>query len=178
MFKFLRKRVRSAPYLPVSVQDRPSTISESEHARCRRVLLEIPSPEAFTEPDVEERELWRTGKLVPWYISLHLDSGHHEGPEVDTACLTEEPAVDNWELGHLYPSWDQTVALARLLGVRVRNLTHPEARPHHQSERPMGRPGRHVAILSFEPSAVEAAGGTIPENTHLPVAPPSGGATP
>lgn len=156
MFKFLRRRTRPTPYLPVSAEDRPSTISESEHERCRSILYDIPTPEAFAEPDEEERELWRAGKLVPWYITFHLNSGDHNGPQVDIACHAEEPAVDNWELGRRYPNWDQTVALARLVNVRVRNLTHPEARPHHQPERPKRRPGRQVAILSFEPSAVEA----------------------
>ncbi|MDJ0434682.1 hypothetical protein [Rhodococcus qingshengii] len=161
VLKFLRKRARPTPYLPVPAHDRPSTVSESEHQRCRNILFGIPAPEPFAQPDDEERELWRTGKLVPWYITCRLDGGRHNGPEVDIACHAEEPAVDNWELGRLYPNWGQTVALARLLNVRVRNLTHPEAHPHHQPERPVRRPGRHIAILSFEPSAVQAVCGGL-----------------
>ena len=57
-------------------------------------------------------------------------------------------------LGRVYPRWDQTVALARLLDVPVRILTHPDARPHHHANRPRRR---DLAILSFEPSAVRAA---------------------
>lgn len=156
MFKFFRKRTYPAPYLPVSTDGPPSTISESEQARARNIVFGFPPSETFTEPDDEERELWRTGKLVPWYITRWLNRGQHNGPQVDIACRAEEPAVDNWELGRLYPTWDQTVALAQLLNIRVRNLTHPEAYPHHHPERPIRRPSRDVAILSFEPSAVQA----------------------
>lgn len=159
MFRFLRRRAdtRTSPYLPVPTDGQPSALPESERVRCVNIIHGLPAPEVFTEPDDEERGLWLAGKLVPWYISCRLDSGHHYGPQVDIACHAVEPAVDNWELGRLYPSWDQTVALARLLDVRVRNLTHPEASPYHQPERPIRRPGRHVAILSFEPSAVQVA---------------------
>ncbi|MYV31821.1 hypothetical protein [Rhodococcus sp. KB6] len=49
----------------------------------------------------------------------------------------------------------KTVALARLLNVQVRDLTHPEATPRHHADRPVHRlPG--LAILSFEPVAVDA----------------------
>lgn len=159
MFKFFRKLTGTSatPYLPVPTNGQPSVLSETESARCKSILLGLSASETFAEPDGEEHELWRTGKLVPWYITCLLDSGHHYGPQVDTACHAAEPAVDNWELGRLYPNWDQTVALARLLNVRVRDLAHPEARPRHQPERPVRRPGRHIAILSFEPSAVHLA---------------------
>lgn len=58
-----------------------------------------------------------------------MSLGGHFGPEVDAACLAEEPAVDRWEVGVEYPSWEQTVALARFLDVRVRDLAHPDAEP-------------------------------------------------
>nr|WP_233279774.1 hypothetical protein [Prescottella equi]ARX59759.1 hypothetical protein pVAPN1354_0090 [Prescottella equi]ARX59906.1 hypothetical protein pVAPN1557_0090 [Prescottella equi] len=50
------------------------------------------------------------------------------------------------------------MALARLLGVRVRTLTHPDAEPRHHEKRPThGIKG--LAILSFEPAAVHAVTG-------------------
>lgn len=58
-----------------------------------------------------------------------MSLGGHFGPKVDAACLAEEPAVDRWEAGVEYPSWEQTVALARFLDVRVRDLAHPDAEP-------------------------------------------------
>ncbi len=77
-------------------------------------------------------------------------------PDVDTACLAEELAVDRWEVGVEYPSWEQTVALARFLDVRVRDLAHPDAEPRHHEVRPRLKISG-LAILSFEPSAVAAA---------------------
>lgn len=115
----------------------------------------------FVEPDDDEHQLWKAGKLVPWYITHLLDSGNHAGPAVDIACKAREPAVDRWEVGSEYPSWEQTVALARLLGVRVRVLTHPDARPRHHENRPPRRIAG-MAILSFEPAAVQAVTGTVP----------------
>ena len=85
-----------------------------------------------------------------------MSLGGHFGPEVDAACLAEEPAVDRWEAGIEYPSWEQTVALARFLDVRVRDLAHPDAEPRHHEVRPRLKMSG-LAILSFEPSAVAAA---------------------
>ncbi|WP_064257325.1 hypothetical protein [Rhodococcus sp. HS-D2] len=48
-----------------------------------------------------------------------------------------------------------TVALARLLDVRVRDLAHPDAEPrHHEARPPLKMSG--LATLSFEPAAVAA----------------------
>ncbi|WP_137725605.1 hypothetical protein [Prescottella subtropica] len=69
-----------------------------------------------------------------------------------------EPAVDRWEIGREYPTWDQTVALAQLLGVRVRDLTHLDADPKRETRPRMRLPG--MAILSFDPEAVAATTGT------------------
>lgn len=131
-------------------------MSEEETARFRRIAEQFAVTGPFTDPDDHERELWRAGKLIPWYITALLDHGGHVGPQVDLACHAQEPEVDRWEAGQLYPTWDQTVALARLLDVRVRDLTHPEAAPRHHADRPARRL-HGVAILSFEPAAVDAA---------------------
>lgn len=156
MFKFFRERAGTRPPsdVPALSNEHPPAVSEEEFTRRRNIWLGLANSEPFTEPDSEERELWRDGKLVPWYITYHLDSGNHYGPQVDIACHTEEPAVDLWEVGRLYPRWDQTVALARLLDVRVRDLAHAEARPHHHPDRPTRGGSRRIPILSFEPSAV------------------------
>lgn len=113
------------------------------------------SRESFCAPEGHDYQLWRAGKLVPLMITTLLDRGRHTGPGVDRACNTKEPDVDLWEVGVRYPRWDQTVALAELVGVRVRTLAHPEGRPRHHSKRPRRRMGPGFAILSFEPSAVE-----------------------
>ena len=110
--------------------------------------------ERFSEPDEAERELWRTGKLVPAYISKLLDSAHLYGPGVDAACNAVEPEVDLWEVGRLYPRWDQTVALARLLDVPVRALANPDAEPEVLESRPHKRSGFGL-VTSFDPETVE-----------------------
>ncbi|WQB72132.1 hypothetical protein SCD75_00040 (plasmid) [Prescottella equi] len=154
MFKFLRRR----PATPGPVMGQPvASASAAERDRLRAFSTDFDA-QPFAEPDDDEHELWKAGKLVPWYITGLLDAGHHVGPSVDIACGAREPAVDRWEAGSLYPSWEQTVALARLLGVRVRTLTHPDAEPRHHETRPThGIKG--LAILSFEPAAVHAVTG-------------------
>ena len=73
----------------------------------------------------EEFEAWREGLLSPRAITAALDARALYGPEVDRACGVEEPAVDQWEAGQLYPSWEQVQALARLTGVGVQFFTRP-----------------------------------------------------
>ncbi|MDV6246297.1 hypothetical protein [Rhodococcus opacus] len=160
MFTFLRRRSATASDQTATQQPGVGRSVESaspeELTRLRRFASDFAVSGPFVEPGSDEHDLWRAGKLVPWYISHLLDGGQHSGPAVDIACHAEEPAVDRWEAGQLYPTWDQTVALARLLDVPVRDLTHPDARPHHHPNRP-GRRRRDLAILSFEPSAVHGA---------------------
>ncbi len=57
---------------------------------------------------------WRLGRLRPYRITMALDSRALEGPEVDRACKVEEPAVDQWEAGERYPTFEQLEALAEL----------------------------------------------------------------
>lgn len=151
MLKFLRRRFERTEQ---PVGQPVETASAADRERLRSFADDF-TAEPFADPDDEERELWKAGKLVPWYITGLLDAGRHVGPSVDIACKAREPAVDRWEAGREYPSWEQTVALARFLGVRVRTLTHPDAEPRHHKKRPPHRV-EGMAILSFEPSAVHA----------------------
>ena len=57
---------------------------------------------------------WRGGHVVPWRITMMLDARGLYGPEVDEACGVQEPTVDLWEEGAVYPTWPQLVALAKL----------------------------------------------------------------
>lgn len=66
---------------------------------------------------------WRDGLVSPRAITAALDMRALYGPEVDEACGVQEPAVDQWEAGQLYPSWEQLDALARLTGFPVRFFT-------------------------------------------------------
>jgi len=57
---------------------------------------------------------WAAGMVVPHNITTALDLLDLFGPEVDRACNANEPEVDRWEAGKLYPRWDQLLALAAL----------------------------------------------------------------
>lgn len=59
-------------------------------------------------------EKWAAGLVVPSAITTALDMHGLEGPGVDAACGVREPAVDLWEAGKLYPTWQQLLALAAL----------------------------------------------------------------
>jgi transcriptional regulator with XRE-family HTH domain len=66
--------------------------------------------------DHAAHRLWELGRAVPHRITTALDLHRLEGPEVDWACGVEEPTVDLWEAGALYPSWAQLCRLAELTG--------------------------------------------------------------
>lgn len=85
-----------------------------------------------TERDVRNtavaRRKWSAGLIVPCRITAALDSHLLFGPEVDRACKADEPDVDLWEAGKLYPRWEQVVALGELTGrhaVWFTELGHP-----------------------------------------------------
>jgi len=67
----------------------------------------------------------RAGAVVPARITLALDSGDHEGPDVDTACGAVEPAVDMWEAGEEKPTPEQVELLAKLTGFPVAYFYEP-----------------------------------------------------
>jgi len=69
--------------------------------------------------NVEAEKRWRSGYVIPARITMMLDLRGLYGPEVDVACGVEEPTVDQWEAGEVYPSWEQLQALARLCDVGV-----------------------------------------------------------
>jgi hypothetical protein len=59
---------------------------------------------------------WESGLIAPFLITTALDMCGLHGPEVDEACGVEEPTVDHWESGLVYPTWEQLCALATLTG--------------------------------------------------------------
>lgn len=68
------------------------------------------------EADRDAHERWERGQVVPHRITLALNIRELYGPEVDAACGVAEPAVDEWEAGTRYPTWEQLLALAELTG--------------------------------------------------------------
>lgn len=75
----------------------------------------------------EAKTRWQRGLTVPHRITLALDIARLDGPEVDEACGVQEPAVDLWECGRLYPTWEQLCRLAQLTGFPVAFFTAPLA---------------------------------------------------
>ena len=69
---------------------------------------------------------WQTGVLRPTAITLAFDAqagggraalfsaSPFVGDWVDEACGAQEPAVDRWEQGLLYPTWEQVCRLSAL----------------------------------------------------------------
>ena len=115
----------------------------------------------------EGRRLWRAGRLIPWRITMALDRRELEGPEVDIACGAEEPAVDHWEAGIVYPTWEQTRLLAELCEVTVPFLCADGLLPAHPI---CGKWHKHFAdvpppVTKFLPEAIARtlrAEGVIP----------------
>lgn len=114
---------------------------------------------------------WCAGKVIPHRITSALDEQELYGPEVDRACGVEEPAVDQWEAGTLYPTWEQLQALARLVNRPVHLFTmEPNLGPGRificdRSKRKNGCQIIDTApITKFTPEAIAAA--------NLPKPPP------
>lgn len=95
-----------------------------EQARQRDGLARFNADRAATVRSEDDRiahAKWAAGLVIPNKITMAL--GDLSGPEVDWQCGVTEPAVDLWEAGKLYPSWEQLLKLAALTGKRPRWFT-------------------------------------------------------
>lgn len=119
----------------------------------------------LSERDTEKAyEAWRRGQVVPHRITTALDLRELYGPEVDRACGVEEPAVDEWEAGLRYPTWEQLQALAELTDFPPKFFTNIlPAAPVRVSDTTlvfhMGKRDRiedREPVLAFTPDAVRA----------------------
>lgn len=109
--------------------------------------------------------LWRAGEVKPYMITRCLDLHGLDGPEVDTACGAQEPDVDLWEAGKLYPTWRQLRFLADLCMTTPRFLCM--AREVLTVENTSLRFHGHNAptpppVWAFETQAVQATVGNAP----------------
>ncbi len=118
---------------------------------------------------------WARGLVVPDQITAALDMAELYGPEVDERCGVTEPAVDMWEEGRLYPTWDQLVRLAALTEFPEWWFTR-EVRPEDQLtpldtsmrfHMPIAEFKRWCAeplgLLAYPPDVVAACPGTDPD---------------
>ena len=53
---------------------------------------------------------------MPFRVTRALDEAELVGPEVDISCGAVEPAVDEWESGVRYPTFEQLLLLAENTG--------------------------------------------------------------
>lgn len=108
------------------------------------------------------KQLWAAGLVRPYLITAALDAKGLYGPEVDEACGVEEPTVDLWEAGQVYPTWEQLCALAELCQARpwffTREISHSGRAPMFMCG------GRRVPepvkppVVYFDPLALAEAG--------------------
>lgn len=144
----------------VRLTDREAEELDRRNARHAREFQQ-----ACEAAETGARDNWARGMLRPCTITRALDACRLYGPEVDEACGVEEPAVDMWEAGQLYPSWDELKALARLTLRPVHYLLVDRGhlpfeatsmRFHLKAgEEPPAPP-----VLCFTPEAIQAATGT------------------
>lgn len=137
----------------------PPTVDEKYRQAVRRQRDERTERQA-------EHQAWREGRIRPFVITRALDARELYGPLVDELCGTTEPAVDMWEAGQLYPTWDELQALADLTDYPVALFTtvpHEAIGFEDTSLRfhlKRGQKPPPPLVRCFEPIAIEAATGT------------------
>jgi transcriptional regulator with XRE-family HTH domain len=98
----------------------------AENERATRPVAPTASRDRDVAPNIEGAHAgWAAGHIYPHRITQALNSRKLDGPEVDRACGVEEPAVDEWEMGIRYPTWQQLLALAKLTDYPVGFFTRP-----------------------------------------------------
>lgn len=137
-----------------------------ERARARRAKRNHGAYQAkriAARDAAKERADWEAGHVRPYLITMCLDSLGLYGPEVDEACGVQEPTVDLWEAGKVYPTWEQLQALAELCQVLPRMLMRDTDEDPTKRMFLCGRNVRTIrngppTITSFTPEALAAAG--------------------
>lgn len=110
---------------------------------------------------VEElRVAWDRGRIRPDVLTLALNLAGQYGPEVDAACGVEEPTVDRWETGEIYPTFEQLLALTRLCQVGPAFFTReheviPVAATSMRFHLPAHELREDPPVLQFDLAAIE-----------------------
>lgn len=101
------------------------SLSPVQRARILAAAQNAPGRERYAAAAIGQADaaLIAAGRSVPAWISMALNVGGHEGPQVDLACGTWEGNpdgdVDMWEAGSAVPSGEQVQLLAGLTGYPV-----------------------------------------------------------
>lgn len=120
-------------------------------------MTRFPDPETRTE---EARLVWEFGELSPYKLTLWMDYRGINGPEVDHHCGVEEPTVDQWEAGTVYPTWEQLLALAEFCQIPVWYFTEESVVDQGQffiCSRSRKLPPEPPRITAYTPEALATA---------------------
>lgn len=121
---------------------------------------------------------WRSGDVSPAAITLAFDpkaqggrgrmfsSTQFVGPWVDEACGAQQPAVDRWEQGLLYPTWEQLCRLAALTQTPLDTLLNCPDTPNFLNGCSQV-PTAFALRQSFHPAIVSATVNAHPDQTPL-----------
>lgn len=151
----------------VRLTDAEARANDARHAR-RRNLAAI---HREADDKVAYRK-WAAGLMVPRRISFALDEHELYGPEVDIACKAQEPDVDRWEAGELYPTWEQVLALAELTGTTPRFFMESGWEPEPPAETslrfhlPPSALNDPPSVTRFAPEAIAAMKATLDGEGH------------
>lgn len=136
--------------------DRLATVVDLAPRRARSYAAAAQNQAAYRD--------WEAGLISPYLITTALDMCALHGPAGDEACGVEEPTVDQWESGLVYPTWEQLCALAALTGFAPaffsRRGKDPKAASWETSTRfhrvGGSRPGGNVGpvVPAFLPEAI------------------------
>jgi hypothetical protein len=138
----------------------------------QQVQLAIPEPEPVVSLEVVRagrapgaaaaHRRWHDGLVVPWRITTALDIRELHGPQVDVDLGVEDPSVDMWEAGILYPTWDEMLRLAVLTDFPVAFFTETPGRPVRAVDTSLRFHARlddvdeREPVLAFPPNVVAA----------------------
>lgn len=133
-----RRKKSSISLVPGAARSVSSGISPADLAG-RTAGVDAPGL-AVQNPHLFAR--WQAGGLRPSVITGAFDpqarggrgalfaSTQFVGPWVDEACGTREPAVDRWEQGLLYPTWEQLCKLVALTRTPLDTLLNSPDTPN------------------------------------------------
>lgn len=121
------------------------------------------------------RAAWAAGQLAPYRITAALNDAGLHGPDVDAQLGAQEPAVDHWEDGTLYPTFQQFLKLVARTRRPWRYFTPPPGHtPIRLQDTTMIYHDKRVAtwpdpVLAFTPEAIASTlSGHAPDAWLIP----------
>lgn len=166
---FKRKKKPSTPAVKAHHQLSPEILTE-------RTLGVDSAAQAAQHPALLAQ--WQNGDLRPSAITLAFDpqarggrdrmfsSTQFVGAWVDEACGAREPAVDRWEQGLFYPTWEQLCKLSALTQTSLGELLNSPETPNFLNGCSQV-PTSFALRQSFHPAIVSATVNAHPQQASL-----------